>query len=120
MFATLLSPNIQRWAFWVALMIVSYLLLSPQIAQVPLPFSWISAASHCGVHAALAFLALNAFQKRELSWLILLGLYAVGTESLQHVIPGRFFDLADMSLNLFGLILGNGVAHLGRKLFDLD
>ncbi|MEN8723096.1 MAG: VanZ family protein [Alphaproteobacteria bacterium] len=117
---SIFSPPVMRWAFWTGSAVVSYLLLSPQVAQVPLPFSWVSAAAHMGVHAGLAFVALHAFTRRELALLIGLGLYAVGTESLQHVIPGRFFDLADMSLNLFGVVIGNGVAHLARCILKLD
>lgn len=116
----LLSPALMRPAFWVSFLIISYLLLSPQIADVPLPYNWITGLSHLVVHAGLAFLAYYAFARGELWGLILLGLYAIGTESLQHVIPGRFFDLADMGLNLAGIVVGNAAAHAAGLLFDLD
>jgi len=85
---------------------VTYLLLSPQVASVPMPYSWVSALAHFAVHAALCFSGVMVFRDRELTVLLMLGSYAIGTELLQLLIPGRFFDTADIALNFCGLIIG--------------
>lgn len=42
---------------------------------------------------------------------ILLLIMAILTEFLQHLIPGRSFDIWDIIANLLGVILGLWVAH---------
>ena len=64
--------------------------------------------AHTLVYLLLALLIIRANKHKNhyLLWLSIAVVYGIGIEAIQHVLPGRFFSVADVMANCFGLILG--------------
>ena len=92
--------------FGLALLIVTWLALTPQPPQLP-AVSFADKWAHMMAFETLALLADTGWPERgygPLKWGTLLA-YGIGIELLQSQIPNRFFDPADALANAAGLIL---------------
>jgi len=81
--------------------------------------------AHFFLYFVLGFLILNALfnhnlseMKRPLFALLLSGLYALSDEWHQYYIPGRAFELKDLSIDLLGSILGIAVLFVLVRIKD--
>src|SRR6478752_742456 len=120
----------RRWAacaaWWLALALWSYGLLSPEpprVGAAVLPSPWayyVSKALHLSAFAGLALSAclLPATRRHRRLLVAVLAAHAGLTEYLQTFVEGRYGCLADVGLNLTGVTLGALLARgwrLGRR-----
>ena len=55
---------------------------------------------------AILIVRVNKLNLQAIIWLSIAGIYGIGIEATQHLLPGRFFSIADIIANCLGLGLG--------------
>jgi VanZ family protein len=98
-------------AFWIALVAVTWLALTPQPPKV---ISGISdVVLHAFAFAVLTFLLAQAHFPRQLFWpMLLMALYGPLIEVLQGTFFGRAAEMKDFWVDLLGIAVGAGLFRL--------
>jgi VanZ family protein len=111
---------VARAAYPLCLAAVIVLSLMPQPPRIDIDFDYLDKVEHALAYAALGFLGLAFFRdagaREKLDFLLSVGFgFAVGVaiEFIQPVF-GRNFELADMAVDLAGLLVGALALHAAR------
>jgi len=109
------------WILWIALL--ALVVTGELIPGTSPPLRWVSATGisdkmlHCGAYTLLAAIPVLAFaQARSVLWALALMPVGVVLEFLQNVVPGRSFELGDITANTLGVLAGIAAGWAGRKI----
>ena len=88
-----------------ALMVVTWLMLSPAAGQGGIPIN--DKVAHALVFGLLALLTHASWPERDFDWRLGLPLltYGLAIEVIQYFVPGRFFSLLDLLADGVGILL---------------
>jgi len=96
-----------RIIFWLVLLLLLGLTLTPQLPNTALSIQHIDKLFHLIAFAGFSFIFCMAFAGISFKWAILLStLLGIGIEVAQHYIPNRGFSLWDMLADFLGILLG--------------
>jgi len=86
-----------------ALLIVTWLMLSPAVGQGGIPIN--DKVAHALVFGLLAMLTHASWPERDFDWRLGVPLlaYGIAIEVIQYFVPGRFFSLADILADAAGM-----------------
>jgi len=109
------------WILWMVLM--TLVVAGELIPGTSPPMRWVSSTGisdrllHCGAYTLLAGIPVLGFaQARGVLWALALMPVGVVLEFLQNVVPGRSFELGDITANTLGVLAGIAAGWAGRKI----
>lgn len=100
-------PTVARTAWFLSILLVSYLSLIPRI-EIPYEFSGMDKAFHFLAYLWLAVLPFFGFKpfKMAITGALLMVPLGIGLEFAQGFVPGRFLSVADMIADSAGVASG--------------
>lgn len=100
---------IKLWqiAFWLTLLALLVLTLSPELPRTTLSFAYSDKLFHFLAFAAFAFIFIQAFRKVKIyQVMIISAIVGVAIEIAQYFIPNRGFSYWDMLADFLGALSG--------------
>jgi VanZ family protein len=107
---------IKKTVFFSSLLALAVLSLAPGEA---LPDTGVSdKLEHFAAYGVLSLMGMYAYPDKSRLWWVITGLvlYGISLETLQILVPSRFFSIGDIIANTLGVLSGYGLIFLMGKL----
>jgi VanZ family protein len=109
------------WAIWIVML--ALVVSGELLPGTSPPMRWVSSTGisdkvlHYGAYTLLAVIPMLGFAQTGGSlWALAMILLGVALEFAQRVVPGRSFELGDITANTLGVLTGVAAGWAGRKI----